>query len=193
LYVAIEGIDCVGKTTQIELLKSRFKNAVFTKEPGGTELGSILRDIVLQENNYSKKSLLFLFLADRAEHIDKVIKKSVENKKMVISDRSLISGIAYADDNFNFDFIADINKFIVEEFLPTKVVILTISSDEYTKRVLQRGKKEDNIEKNGVDYMMGVQERLEHVCKKFNLNYIKIDAMQKKESIFKKIEEFIND
>ena len=77
MLIFFEGIDGVGKSTQIELLKSVYRNYLITKEPGGTLLGEKLREILLESNlKISKTAELFLFLADRAEHFEKVLKFS---------------------------------------------------------------------------------------------------------------------
>ena len=94
MYVVIEGIDTAGKSTQLEILSKKFSDAIFTKEPGATKLGSKLREMALNGEAKSKIAEMFLFLADRAEHIEEVIKPNID--KMIISDRSVISGIAYA-------------------------------------------------------------------------------------------------
>ncbi|MFX6134376.1 hypothetical protein ABTF13_20220, partial [Acinetobacter baumannii] len=67
MYVVLEGVDGAGKSTQVGLLKDRFKNALFTNEPGGTRMGESLRHIALNEN-ISELARAFLFLSDRAEH-----------------------------------------------------------------------------------------------------------------------------
>jgi len=90
MYIAIEGIDTAGKSTQIELLKKEFKDFLFIKEPGFTDFGKKIREIIFKDN-ISKKAELFLFLADRAETIE-IIKQNFN--KTIISDRSVISGIA---------------------------------------------------------------------------------------------------
>ena len=95
MYAVIEGIDTAGKSTQLELLKKKFPNAIFTKEPGGTPLGIKLRSMALNGEAKSEIAEMFLFLADRAEHIEELIKANQTN--FIISDRSMISGIAYAN------------------------------------------------------------------------------------------------
>jgi len=69
MYIAIEGIDTAGKSTQIAQLQKEFNNAIITKEPGATEVGAEIRKMVLSGNVESKKAEFLLFLADRAEHI----------------------------------------------------------------------------------------------------------------------------
>ena len=94
MYIAIEGIDTAGKTTQIERLKKHFPDAIITKEPGGTSIGKEIREMVLSAKAQSKKAEFLLFLADRAEHIKEVVEPNLD--KMIISDRSAVSGVAYA-------------------------------------------------------------------------------------------------
>ncbi|PKN14667.1 MAG: dTMP kinase, partial [Deltaproteobacteria bacterium HGW-Deltaproteobacteria-24] len=74
MYVVIEGIDTAGKSTQLDLLKVNHPNAIFTKEPGGTAIGQKLRAMALSAEAKSKVAEMFLFLADRAEHIQEIIK-----------------------------------------------------------------------------------------------------------------------
>jgi dTMP kinase len=69
MYVAIEGVDTCGKSTQIALLKRRFPEAIYTKEPGGTALGMKLRELLLGGEAKSAKAELLLFLADRWDEL----------------------------------------------------------------------------------------------------------------------------
>jgi len=73
MYLAIEGIDTAGKSTQLDILNQKYKEAIFIKEPGGTKLGSKIRSIVLEGEASSKLAEMFLFLADRSELIDTII------------------------------------------------------------------------------------------------------------------------
>ena len=102
MLINLEGVDGTGKSTQIALLASTFKDAIITKEPGATPLGTQIRKIILGENlNISHQSEMFLFLADRAEHYEKIIKPNRD--KMVFCDRSFVSGIAYAMTNLGLN------------------------------------------------------------------------------------------
>ena len=94
MYVVIEGIDTAGKSTQLDLLRFKYPKAIFTKEPGGTDIGLKLRMMALNGEAKSKIAEMFLFMADRAEHIEEIIKPNKKNT--IISDRSIISGIAYS-------------------------------------------------------------------------------------------------
>ena len=78
MYILFEGIDTCGKSTQIELLAQKFEDIVVTKEPGGTAFGVKAREILLSDSLASKRAELLLFLADRAEHYEEVIKPNKE-------------------------------------------------------------------------------------------------------------------
>jgi len=187
MYIAIEGIDTVGKTTQIELLKKEYKNALFVKEPGFTKLGEKLRKIIF-EDDISKKAELFLFLADRAETIEKIIKPNIN--KLIISDRSVISGIAYAMPFFDFDNLVNLNHFATDSIFPQKVIILKIDKKTLQYRLSQKNK--DNIEKRGIDYLLEIQDNLINTCNRLEIPYILIDASKSIDEINFRIKKAIN-
>jgi dTMP kinase len=102
MLINLEGVDGAGKSTQIAFLASTFKDAIITKEPGATPLGEQIRKIILGGNlNISHQAEMFLFLADRAEHYEKIIKPNRD--KIVFCDRSFVSGIAYAMTNLGLN------------------------------------------------------------------------------------------
>jgi len=187
MYIAIEGIDTSGKTTQIELLKKEYPNALFVKEPGYTELGTKIRKIIF-EDDISKKSELFLFLADRAELIEKVIKPNLN--RLIISDRSVISGIAYAMEFFDFDMLVNLNRFATDSIFPHFVIILKISKETLKQRLSQ--KEHDNIEKRGIDYLLNIQDNIITVCNRLEIPYLLIDASSCVEEINFRIKKAID-
>jgi dTMP kinase len=170
MYIAIEGIDTAGKSTQIELLKKEI-DAIFIKEPGFTPLGKKIREILLNDE-ISKKAELFLFLADRAESIEKVVKPNYN--RLIISDRSVISGIAYGMEWFDFDMLVNLNRFATDSIFPQFVIILKLSQKELIRRL--NLKKNDTIEKRGVDYLLRIQENLITTCKRLEIPHLIIDA-----------------
>lgn len=187
MYVVIEGIDTAGKSTQLDILKKKYENAVFTKEPGGTKIGIKLREMALNGEAKSKIAEMFLFLADRAEHIEELI---IPNKdKMVISDRSVISGIAYAS-NLPLEIVTSLNLIATSNTLPSHVILLELSKEELTKRL--QGKSNDSIESRGIDYLIDIQNRMKKTVEMLKLNHIFIDASLSIEEISQKIEDFIN-
>lgn len=187
MYAVIEGIDTAGKSTQLDILKKKFPDAIFTKEPGGTDIGIKLRQMALNGEAKSKIAEMFLFLADRAEHIGEII---IPNKnRKIISDRSMISGIAYAS-TFSLDMVTNLNLIATSNTLPTHVILLELSKEELSKRL--SSKTNDSIESRGIDYLLEIQNRMKKTITELNLNYLFIDASLSIEEIAKKIEDFIN-
>ena len=187
MYIAIEGIDTAGKSTQIELLKKDFKNALFIKEPGFTKTGHKLREIIFNDN-ISKKTELFLFLADRAETIEKIIKPNLN--QLIISDRSVISGIAYGVEFFDFNMLVNLNHFATDSIFPDLVIILNLDKQTLLKRLSQ--KNHDNIEKRGAEYLLRIQKNLITTCKRLEIPYVLIDANKSIEEINFRIKKAID-
>lgn len=173
-YYVIEGIDTSGKTTQCNLIREHYpcislsecndskKNEiVLLNEPGGTELGKIVREILLNERiSISENSAFLLFLAQRAELFVRI--KDLPNK--IIADRSLISGIAYANTIDIYEALR-FNLFATNGILPKKIVFLELPKDTLLGRLKQ--KKLDNIESKGVEFLMEIQKRFKNI-----LNYL---------------------
>ena len=182
MYVVIEGVDTSGKSTQVELLKERFQDAVFTKEPGGTKLGRQLREMLLGGLTQSYVAEFFLFLADRAEHFEEVIKPNLE--KLVISDRGFVSGIAYAMSNhisIDFEEMIKLNKIALSSHFPDIVFLLKVNKDTIVKRLGKKSK--DTIEKRGIEYLLDVQKNMQNVLKELDIKFVEIDASKDIEEI----------
>lgn len=188
MYVIIEGIDTCGKSTQLELLKQKFPDATFTKEPGGTKIGIIIRELILDHGVESKTAELFLFLADRAEHYEQIVKPNRD--KLVISDRGFVSGISYAL-SFDMKFLADLNKLALQNYLPEKIIFLKLSEQELIKRLSI--KSHDKIESRGIAYLMQIQERIESVINMLALDSIIIDASLEIDEINRQINKFLEE
>jgi dTMP kinase len=181
MYIAIEGIDTAGKSTQIEKLREVFKDAIITKEPGATEVGKHIRELVLSAKTKSKKAEFLLFLADRAEHIKEVVEPNIN--KLIISDRSAISGVAYALIQGDIDKkeLVALNNFATDCIYPQKVFLLYLTRDELEFRLSQ--KKLDGIELRGVEYLLNIQDALVEAAKLLNIELIKIDATKSIDAI----------
>lgn len=193
MYILFEGIDTTGKTTQIEKLKEIYSDIVVTKEPGGTKLGKKIREILLNRDfDISTNAEFLLFLADRAEHYEMVIKPN--NQKKVVSDRGFISGLAYALTNhpdIDLDYLINLNQFVLGGEFPKKIIFFVTNKDTLLSRI--NSKNHDFIESRGINYLLKVQENMEFVLNKIGLKYLKLDAALDIESLHVKIKEYIND
>lgn len=173
MYIAIEGIDTVGKSTQIKLLQNSFQDAIFIKEPGATDIGKKIRKIIFNSKEKpSIKTELLLFLADRTETIEKIIKPNYD--KLIISDRSFISGMAYGLEYFDLLELELFNSFATDRIYPDIVFILRLKKEDLIERLQQ--KKKDSIEERGISYLLSVQENMIEITNRFLIDTIIIDA-----------------
>ena len=191
MYITIEGIDTAGKSTQISALSQNFPNAILTKEPGATKIGKEIREMVLSARAQSKKAEFLLFLADRAEHIKEVIEPNIDSQ-MIISDRSAVSGIAYAlvQGDISRDDLVSLNNFATNGIYPEKVFLLRLSKEELEYRLSQ--KELDGIELRGSQYLLRIQDAIVEATKLLGLELVTIDATQNIESITEEILNNIN-
>jgi dTMP kinase len=190
MYIAIEGIDTAGKSTQIAALQAHFKDAIITKEPGGTAIGKEIRSLVLSAKTKSKRAEFLLFLADRAEHITEVIEPNLS--KTIISDRSAISGVAYAliQGEIPKEDLVKLNDFATKKIYPQKVFLLRLTKEELTFRLSQ--KELDGIELRGSDYLLAIQDAIAEAARLLNIELIEIDATKSREHITEEILNNIN-
>lgn len=190
MYVIFEGIDTCGKSTQIERLCAKNSKFIATKEPGNSPLGKDLRDLILHGQDISKKAEFFLFLADRAEHFEKVIKPN--QHKTILSDRGFISGMAYAftnDKNLDLEFLLRINKYALSNTLPQKIVFFQTDENLLSQRF--QAKNSDTIEKRGLKYLLDVQDVMREIIHYINIDTLFINAGDEIDEITKKIEGFL--
>ena len=191
MYITIEGIDTAGKSTQVEAISSHFADAILTKEPGATEIGKEIREMVLSARTESKKAEFLLFLADRAEHMKRVIEPNI-NSKMIISDRSAVSGVAYAliQGGISKEELVSLNNFATGGVYPQKVFLLRLTKEELQKRLSQ--KELDGIELRGSNYLLAIQDALVQATKLLGLELVEIDATLSREEITQNIITHIN-
>ena len=192
MYVIIEGIDTAGKSTQLEILKHKYPEAIFTKEPGGTAIGTKIREMVLNGEAKSKVAEMFLFLADRAEHSYEIVKKNPDN--IIISDRGFLSGIAYAK-TAPIEIAISLNIMALNGAMPDKIIILELTKEELEYRLSQ--KEQDSIEKRGSKYLLDIQSRIIDAINMINtmgskqIELLIIDAKKPIEDIEKEIQNFL--
>ncbi len=190
MYILFEGIDTCGKSTQIELLAKRYPHLITTHEPGGTAFGLKAREILLSDSLSSKRAELLLFLADRAEHYEEVIKPN--KNKTVISDRGFLSGIGYALANGDFDFneLLLLNTFALSGDLPNNIILFLIDKETLKERSFK--KSLDAIEQRGLEYLLRVQACMLQSLQKLEIDYLEVDASRDIEEIHKDIISYLN-
>lgn len=178
LYVALEGIDTAGKSTQIHALHAHYPQSIITKEPGGSKIGSQIREMILHTPDLDPLCEFFLFLGDRAQHYHEVLRPQLDSHKLVISDRSLLSGIAYARD---IPQAIAYNHASIRGLKPHLCVLLLLDEAHLRARLGQ--KAHDMIEERGIAYMLEIQERLQRFSKLLEVRTLEIDATLPPEQI----------
>jgi len=195
LFITFEGADGCGKTTQINLLneyliKKNYKTIV-TLEPGGSEIGKNLRQILLHHKGFvSNQAELFLYLADRAQHIEEIVLKNVEEGNIVLCDRCIDSTVAYQGyaRGGNIEEINFLNKIATKGYKPDITFVLDVDSETAQKRLT--GEK-DRLEKEGLEFHKKVRLGYLELAKQ-NPNRIKvINANQTIEEVFSEVKNYI--
>ncbi len=152
VFVAFEGGDGAGKSTQVRLLAdwltSLGREVLVTRQPGGTPLGAQIRDLVLHGDHVSPRAEALLFAADKAQHVDLVIRPALEAGGVVITDRYTDSSIAYqgAGRDLGADEVAQLQRWAVDSVVPDLTVIIDVSAQEGRRR---RGEVHDRLESEG--------------------------------------------
>ena len=134
---------------------------------------------------------LFLFLADRAEHIQKVV--APNSDKTIVSDRGFLSGIAYAraKTDVGLKTLQEFNDLALQGHYPDKIVFFEITPQELKRRMGEAPL--DTIEERGVEYLLEVQAIMKDLLSRYPLPSLIIDATRPKEEIFHDILAFIKD
>jgi dTMP kinase len=160
--ITVEGPDGAGKTTQIEMLKSHpeCEGWVFTRNPGGTKLGTEIRHLLLDAHDVKVAPIaeLLLYMADRAQHYKEVIEPALKEGKVVVCDRYIDSTVAYQGyaRGLDIETINHLNKLVTYNNAPDLTVLLDVSPEIGLKRA---GGK-DKIEAEGQSFQELVRNGL---------------------------------
>lgn len=153
LFITLEGGDGVGKTTQSALLEewlaSEGRSVVRTREPGGTEVGILIRDIVLHHRGeVASRAEALLYAADRAHHVDTLVRPALARGEVVIQDRYLDSSVAYqgAGRVLGRDEVRDLSLWATGGLLPDLTVLLDLDPDAARTRLDADDKPFDRLE-----------------------------------------------
>jgi len=197
LFITFEGADGCGKTTQINLLNNYLNEKKYetfvTLEPGGCDIGKNLRQILLHHEGFvSKRAELFMYLADRAQHVDAVIKKNVEEGKIVLCDRYTDSTVAYQGYARCGDIerINLLNDIATNEYKPHLTFVFDVDSLVAQSRV---GAVKDRLESEGLEFHKKVRFGYLELAKKYPERIRIIDANKTIEEVFAQVKIIIDE
>jgi dTMP kinase len=192
VFVTFEGLDGSGKTTQVEFLRSHLegegRDVVATREPGGTDLGERIRELLLQGGEVSPWAEAALFAAARAELVASVIAPALERGADVVCDRYLDSSLAYQGiaRGLGVENVLALNVNAIRGILPDMTFLLVLDADEATRR---SGAEPDRIEREGGDFRRAVASAYRELAAIFPQRVVALDGSRPPEEIAKEVRE----
>ena len=196
LFITFEGADGSGKTTQLNNVKAFLEqkgfDVVVTREPGALEIGQKIRNILLHHDGIvADRCEMFLFLADRAQHVETFIKPAIEEGKIVLCDRHVDSTIAYQGYGRGQDIqlLKDLNKMAVNGLTPDLTLVFDVSTEVAQESV---GSETDRMESAGIEFHKKVRngylELQKQECDRIKL----VNANNSIEKVFEDTKEIVS-
>ena len=179
MFVTFEGLDGSGKSTQAELLRARLEadgvEVVSTREPGGTELGEKVRDLVLHGGHVTPWAEALLYAAARAQLVDEVIRPALERGASVVCDRYVDSSVAYqgVGRELGLDRVLDLNLAAAGGLLPDRTFLLSLEAAEIAGRL--RG-EHDRLERESEEFHARAAAGYRELAKRFPERIVVLDA-----------------
>ncbi|MDX1387317.1 MAG: dTMP kinase [bacterium] len=202
-FITLEGGEGSGKTTQLvkltEALRERSVDVISTREPGGTEVGREIRQILLdgQRGEISPTTELLLYAADRAQHVREVIEPALKARRVVLCDRFQDSTTVYQGyaRGLNMEWVNALSQIATAGLKPDWTLLLGIPPEVGLRRsqdrLAQVGSGEDRFEKESLEFHQKVRESFLDLAKQEPGRYQIFDAMKDPETLHQEILSFI--
>jgi dTMP kinase len=181
MFVTFEGIDGSGKSTQVELLRAELERrgleVVATREPGGTDLGEGIRELVLQGPDMTSWAETLLFAAARAELVAETIRPALARGAWVLSDRYFDSSLAYqgVGRSLGLDRVLELNLAVTDNLVPDRTFVLAIPAEE----ALERSGADPPDRLEAVFALQALAQRgYEEVAARFTERVVVLDGLQ---------------
>lgn len=200
-FLTFEGPEGSGKSTQVlrlvEHLVSLGKQVVHSREPGGSEFGNAIRGLLLNHSNetLAPETELFMMLAQRKEHLTKLIMPALEKGSLVICDRYLDSSVAYQGHGrgLNPEKIKNLHLEFLGACFPHGTVLIDIQPDKGLERARHKGmKKLDRMENQALDFHSKVRDGYISEAAKEPERFLIVDGSQPEEVVFSDLKNKLN-
>ena len=190
MFVTFEGIDGSGKSTQADLLRVRLEaegiDVLGTREPGGTELGEKIRDLLLHGGHVTAWAEALLYAASRAQHVEELVRPALARGAWVVCDRYLDSSVAYQGvaRGLGLDRVLDLNLAAVGGLLPDRTFLLELAVSELPERL--RG-DHDRLEQEADDFHARVGEGYRELAARYPERIVVLDAARPPEELAEEV------
>ena len=170
VFVVLEGGDGCGKSTQAQLLISGLRDlgreVVATREPGATEVGAVIRSLVLGGGDLDARTEALLIAADRAQHVAEVVRPALERGAVVVTDRFIPSSLAYQGvaRGLGVDEIARLSEWATGGLVPDVVVVLDVPAADAAGR---RAGPQDRMEREPDSFREAVNQAYRALADRF--------------------------
>ena len=195
LFITFEGADGCGKTTQLKLLKdyltAKGYAVILTREPGGKGLGEKIREILLNyDGKVADRCESFLFLADRAQNIETIVKPAIESGKIVLCDRHTDSSVAYQGYGRGLDIeqIKMLNNLATGGKQPDLTLVFDVDIETSMQRV---GNEKDRMESSGKEFFNRVRNGYLEMAKQEPERLKIVDSTKSIDKVHKRVIEII--
>jgi len=185
LFLAFEGGDGAGKSTQVRLLAQALRalgrEVTVTRQPGGTELGAAIRDLVLHGDHVSPRAEALLFAADKAHHVDQLIRPALDRGEVVLTDRYTDSSVAYqgAGRDLAGAEVGRLSRWATDGLQPHLTVLLDVPAEAGLARV----DAPDRLESEPRDFHERVRERFLELARRGGSRYLVVDGTRPADEI----------
>jgi dTMP kinase len=190
MFVTFEGLDGSGKTTQKRLLQERLeadgRDVLATREPGGTELGERIRDLVLHGGHVAPWAEALLYAASRAQHVEEVIGPALERGAFVLCDRYIDSSVAYQGvaRGLGLDRVLDLNLTAVGGLLPERTFLFDIDASLIGERLRR---EHDRLESEDVAFHERAADGYRELADRFPERIVVLDGTRPAEELAEEV------
>lgn len=198
-FIVFEGLDGSGKSSLMGAFENELTNkslkVIRTREPGGTALGDLVREMILSNSGPAPtaRTELLLYEASRAQHVDLVIRPALQKDQWVLCDRFSASSVAFqaGGRQISVEWVEKLNEFAADNLVPDLTVLLDLSVDESRRRRKQRqekgGDQEDRIESEADSFHERVRQAFLDQAKKDPNKWLVLDAAETPAALLQKL------
>lgn len=195
-FITFEGADGSGKTTQIakikDYLEKKGEKCILTREPGGSDLGNKIREILLHyDGEVDSLAELLLYMADRAQHVKEVILPALNTGLTVLCDRYTDSSVAYQGYARGLDIerIIELNKIATDGIVPDLTIVFDVETEVAMQRV---GATKDRLEQEGIEFHKKLRNGYLDLAKRFPERIKVVNSNLSIEEVFEQVKNLLS-